>query len=45
MTCDYKNVFEHKQLTDVCDHLGNKWLDFIEECIAESNEAVKALRK
>ena len=30
MTCDYKNVFEHKQLTDVCDHLGNKWLDFIE---------------
>lgn len=23
----------------------NQWLDFIEECIAESNEAVKALRK
>lgn len=30
MTCDWKNAFEHQQLTDVCDHLGNKWLDFIE---------------
>ena len=34
MTCDYKNAFEHKQLTDVCDHLGNKWLDFIEAVTA-----------
>lgn len=30
MKCKWKDAFEQQQLTDVCDHLGNKWLDFIE---------------
>lgn len=34
MTCNYKKVAEKKQLTDVCDHLGNRWLDFIEALVA-----------
>ncbi len=30
MICNYKTVAAQKQKTDVCDHLGNRWLDYIE---------------
>jgi hypothetical protein len=36
------NIKVHKNVVLITK---NQWLDFIEECIAENNEAVKALRK
>ena len=36
MICNYKKVYDKKLLTDVCDHLGNRWLDFIEARVAVS---------
>lgn len=34
MTCDYKNVAEKLKLTNACDYLGNRWLDYIEALVA-----------
>lgn len=34
MKCDFIAAFEKQKKTDVCDHLGNKWLDFIEAVTA-----------
>lgn len=36
MICNYKSVYDKKLLTDVCDHLGNRWLDYIEARLAVS---------
>ena len=34
MKCDFASAFEKQKKTDVCDHLGNKWLDFVEAITA-----------
>lgn len=34
MKCLYKDAIELKRKTEVCDHLGNKWLTFIEALTA-----------
>lgn len=34
MKCLYKDAIERKRKTEVCDHLGNKWLTFIEALTA-----------
>ena len=34
MRCDFIAAFEKQKKTEVCDHLGNKWLDYIEAVTA-----------